>query len=108
MVMRVSIGQCLRGEKKRRKWIDLVGYSVAQLKTHLERQFAKGMTWQNYGSAWHIDHIIPLRVFNYRAADDPDFVRAWGLRNLRPLWAVDNLHKGGRLDATFQPSLALS
>src|SRR6266498_277848 len=35
--------------------IVLVGCSIEQLKRHLEDQFRLGMTWENYGTYWHID-----------------------------------------------------
>lgn len=75
-----------------RSWKCLVGYGPAELREHLERQFLRGMTWDNMGQ-WHIDHIVPLDAFNYINADDPAFRAAWALTNLRPLWAADNVRK---------------
>lgn len=94
------------GVKSRRSWQSLVGYTVSDLKEHLERQFQPGMSWENYGK-WHIDHIIPLAAHNYDTAEAPDFQKAWALSNLRPLWAVENMSKGAKLIAPFQPSLSL-
>jgi hypothetical protein len=65
---------------------------MEELKTHLGRQFLRGMGWHNMGQ-WHIDHIIPLSSFTITGPDDPELRRAWALTNLRPLWAVDNLTK---------------
>lgn len=95
------------GEKSGRKTFALLGYSVAELMAHLEKQFQPGMTWDNYGD-WHIDHIVPLSLFNYETLDDIDFKRAWALSNLQPLWALDNLKKMAKCDISFQPSLALA
>ena len=75
--------------------ISLFGYSVAELSKHLERQFTKGMSWENMGE-WHIDHIVPLSSFTITGPDDPELRRAWALPNLRPLWAAENLHKSSR------------
>lgn len=94
------------GEKGGRTWERLVGYSLSDLRTHLDGLFSPGMTWENFGE-WHIDHIIPLSAHNYDSFENPDFRRAWALSNLRPLWAADNLRKGATLSAPFQPSLAL-
>ena len=94
------------GSKDGRHWEHLVGYSATELKAHLEIQFAEGMSWDNYGE-WHIDHIIPKSAFNFNAAGQIDFIKCWALENLRPLWAVDNIKKGARLQHDFQPSLAL-
>lgn len=74
----------------------IVGYSIADLKVHLERQFKNGMSWENFGK-WHIDHILPVTAFRITGADgeiDASEVRAcWALSNLRPLWARDNVKK---------------
>ncbi|WP_448680016.1 hypothetical protein [Pseudomonas nicosulfuronedens] len=69
---------------------DLLGYSRDDLKLHLERQFVKGMAWDNYGE-WHVDHITPLSSFQQNTIEE---IRAcWALTNLRPIWAKDNLRK---------------
>lgn len=92
-----------------RKWESLVGYTVSDLISHLEKQFLEGMSWDNYGiGGWEIDHIIPLSAHNYETPDDIDFKRAWALSNLRPMWAPDNRSKNNKLIMPFQPSLALA
>jgi hypothetical protein len=71
-------------------------YTIPELCTHLEKQFVRGMTWENYGPEWHIDHILPIASFDIDAADPsncPEFQACWALTNLRPLWKLDNLSK---------------
>jgi len=86
-----------------------VGYTVAKLMAHLEKLFRPGMCWENYGrGGWHIDHIIPRAAFNYQTPQDIDFKRCWALSNLQPLWERENIAKGAKLTAPFQPSLALA
>jgi 5-methylcytosine-specific restriction endonuclease McrA len=70
----------------------LLGYSLPELREHLERQFVRGMSWEKIGD-WHIDHILPLSSFTATSADDPEVRRAWALTNLRPLWAKENMQK---------------
>jgi len=100
--LRLRIGTAIResllsrGERKNgRKWESLVGYTSKDLKRHLERQFAKGMLWDNYGE-WHIDHIISQSSFKYQSPDDLEFVACWAITNLRPLWAEQNSSKGAK------------
>lgn len=90
--MRSAINQRVRDGKGGRSWRDVVGYGPEELMAHLERQFVKGMTWDNVGE-WHIDHIVPLSSFAFDSVDDPEFRRAWALPNLRPLWAAENKSK---------------
>jgi len=85
-----------RGESKGgRSWERLVGYTRDELVRHIERQFLKGMSWKNMGR-WHIDHIVPLSLFQYATAEDPEFRLAWAMTNLRPLWSRENISKGRR------------
>lgn len=94
--MRAAVGQSLRGLKDRSRTFALVGYTVEELKAHLEAQFVEGMSWDNYGPIWHVDHIKPLAVHRITGPDCPEFKAAWALSNLRPLWAIDNIRKGAK------------
>ena len=73
-------GSRAKGEK-------LCGYTVGQLKHHLESLFVEGMNWDNRRE-WHIDHIKPLSLFIKEGVTDPAIINA--LSNLQPLWARDN------------------
>ena len=97
-----------KGSKANRHWEELVGYTVDQLKAHLEKLFKPGMTWENYGTYWHIDHKTPIAVFNFQKPEDIDFRLCWSLKNLQPLQAKDNIRKGAKLEQPFQPSLAIA
>jgi len=90
--MRVAVRSCLRGGEKRAPTFVALGYTVEQLARHLERQFTRGMSWENYGE-WHIDHILPISSFKFSTTDDPEFKACWALANLRPLWAPENMAK---------------
>lgn len=91
-----KIGESLRGNKKGLHWETLVGYNLQDLKGHLEKQFKKGMTWDNYGTYWHIDHRIPLSWFKFNKSNDSEFKKCWALDNLQPKKAKDNLIKQAR------------
>lgn len=73
-----------------------LNYSMNELRRHIERQFSSGMTWDNYGEYWHIDHIRPASSFDLTYPDGDGFKDCWSLSNLRPLLAFDNLSKGSK------------
>lgn len=93
--------------KSGRRTFDMLDFTPEQLRAHLERQFLPGMTWENYGPVWHVDHKVPLSAHNYSTPDHADFKRAWALSNLQPLWASDNRVKSKKLAGPFQPSLQI-
>ena len=91
-----AVREAVRGRKGGCRWEALVGYSLDELVAHLERQFTRGMSWENMGE-WHIDHITPLASFTFKSADCAEFKAAWAITNLRPLWASENMSKGARI-----------
>ena len=59
-----------------------------------EKQFDENMNWDNYGTYWQIDHILPQAAVPYDSLEHPNFQKCWALENLRPLEASENLSKG--------------
>ena len=101
-----AIRGALVNGKNGRHWESLVGYTIDQLKKHIEKNFLPGMNWENR-NLWHIDHKIPILAFNFEKAEDLDFKRCWSLKNLQPLESKQNMIKNSRIDKPFQPSLAM-
>ena len=96
------------GSKANRHWETLVGFTLEDLKVHIEKQFKNGMNWDRFMKGGiHIDHKIPLAVHNFTSPENIDFKRAWALSNLQPMWAIDNLKKSNKLIKPFQPSLLI-
>ncbi len=96
--MGTGIWEGIKKKKAGRHWESLVGYTLKDLRCHLERQFAKGMIWENYGK-WHIDHKTPISFFVFDSPTDVEFRYCWSLDNLQPLWAKDNMSKSNKIIA---------
>ena len=103
----ISINKSLfKKNKNKRHWEALVGYTLKDLRKHIEKQFTEGMFWENYGK-WHIDHEIPISAHNFTKPEHEDFKKCWALSNLQPMWAKENMSKGARLTKPFQQSLLM-
>lgn len=72
-----------------------IGCDLFSLRNYLSSRMTEGITWNNYGTDWVIDHIVPLRLFD--VFDPSDLALAWNYRNLMPLLKKDNLYKEGDL-----------
>jgi hypothetical protein len=94
--MRGNMYHALKAKKGFRKWETLVGYTLEDLIKHLTPQLNGVMTWDNYGTEWHVDHIIPKSWFKYDSAEHPLFRECWALKNLQPKLKADNMRKGNR------------
>ena len=72
--------------------MNLVGCNSIKLREYIEAKFTEGMTWENQGS-WHIDHIQPCCSFDLTSEEEQK--KCFHFTNLQPLWAIENLKKGG-------------
>ena len=103
-----AIHRSIKEGGNRKHWEGLVGYTLQELMQHIEKNFTEGMTWGKFTNGEiHIDHIIPVSRFNFSSYEDIDFKRCWALSNLQPLWAVENMSKGNKINEPFQPYLEL-
>ena len=98
----------LKGNKKSKRWEDLIGYTINDLIKRLEKTIPKGYNWQDLiQGKLHIDHIIPISAFNFDSPEHTDFKRCWDLENLRLLPAEENRIKHNKLNKIFQPALKI-
>lgn len=67
---------------------ELLGCSSEKFKEYIEEQFTDDMNWDNYGTYWQVDHIIPLNLFNMKNKEERLY--AFNYRNCRPLKSEEN------------------
>lgn len=78
------------------KIVQLLGCDWIDFIAHIEAKFQPGMTWNNHGrSGWHFDHIRPLSSFDL--TDPRQLSEGCHFTNVQPLWAADNVRKGGKV-----------
>lgn len=88
--LRQRVRKAIKQGKKGGSVIKDLGCSLETFKLHLQKQFAPGMSWSNYGK-WHLDHVVPLCKFDL--TDRAQFLKACHYSNIQPLWACDNYKK---------------
>jgi len=93
---RIRVALNVKSLLKQQKSITLLGCSIQQYKEHLEKSFEPGMSWENHGTEWHIDHIKPIASFDLQ--DEEQQKLAFNFKNTQALWKADNLSKGSKLD----------
>ena len=86
-----------QGSKHGESTFQHLPYTPVQLREHLEKQFDDNMSWDNYGSYWHLDHIHPQSLLPYDSFQHPNFIKCWSLNNLQPLEAKENIRKSNKI-----------
>ena len=83
-----------RGIERVNKCWGLLGYSVDELKERLSKTMPKGYNWEDFlNGKMDIDHIKPIKDFNYNNISDKGFKDCWDINNLRLLTVYDNRSK---------------
>lgn len=72
-----------------------LGCSIAEFIAYIEAQFAEGMSWNNYGIYWNLDHKLPLAAFDLK--DTEQFKKAAHYSNYQPLTVADNRKKSDHI-----------
>jgi hypothetical protein len=100
--LRSRLSHAIKNGQKIGSAVEDLGYSLDDLKKHLESQFypnsitGEVMSWDNYGrDGWEIDHIEPLAKFDLSIREH--FLNACNYRNLQPLWWQDNAQKSDNI-----------
>lgn len=99
---RCRIGKILKGLIKATNSHELMGCTSAELKKWLEFNFTEGMTFENHGTVWHVDHVIPCSKFDL--ADPEHQLVCFHWSNLKPMLARLNCSKNGRIIADEIPT----
>ena len=83
-----------QGVVKSSRTLDLLGCSHEHFRKHIEERFDENMSWENYGTYWHIDHIRPCASFDLH--DENQQRQCFHYTNLQPLEAKANMSKGAK------------
>jgi hypothetical protein len=71
--------------------MNYIGCNIQYLREWIEYNFTKDMNWDNYGSYWSIDHIIPVCKFDLTNEDEK--LKCWNWSNLVPVTIKYNSSK---------------
>lgn len=94
--LRVRINQVLHGLSKSTNTLNLLGCTVLEWRQWLEFQFQDGMTWENYGQVWEIDHVLPCASFDLSLPEQQK--ECFHFANTQPLFVLDNTRKGASVN----------
>jgi hypothetical protein len=73
----------------------LINTNCDNLIEWFEYQFNDNINWDNYGTDWHCDHLIPISFFNFE--DEEDRIICFHWTNLRPLISTENIQKSNKI-----------
>jgi len=87
---RVALKQAMIGQNPK-KFIDCLGCDLEHLQNWFSLCFKSDMTFENYGTLWEIDHVIPINKFEFEDSTDIELCFSWF--NVMPLYKTENMNK---------------
>ena len=72
------------------------GLGIEQFRKWIEIQFTEELNWENFGTAWQFDHIVPVAYFDFSIEDD--LILCWNFINIRVERIEPNKNRGNRID----------
>lgn len=73
----------------------ILGCDLEFFKKWIEYRFDESINWNNYGTCWHIDHVLPINQFNL--TDETDIRVCYHWTNLQPLLKFENQSKSDNI-----------
>jgi hypothetical protein len=104
--LRRRLSKAIRGQIKSGSAVKDLGCTVLQLIEWLGSKFSSGMTWDNYGSVWTIDHCHPLSAFEL--TDRAQLLAACHYTNLQPMFSAENIKKAATVSPAFAHANAMT
>lgn len=89
--LRTRLRSVLDGKSKSKQTLQYLGCDAGAFRRHLESQFSEEMSWDNYGSFWHIDHIV--ECFRFDLTKESEIEKCFHFSNLRPLDKKENMSR---------------
>ena len=96
-ILRSKVHKMLKNQPT--SYINIIGCNIDFLKKWIEFRFDSNMTWNNFGSYWHIDHILPINKFDLTKPGDINICFHW--TNLQPLQSFENISKSDKLQLHY-------
>ena len=96
-ILRSKVHKMLKNQPT--SYINIIGCNIDFLKKWIAFRFDSNMTWENIGSYWHIDHILPINKFDLTKSENINICFHW--TNLQPLQSLENISKSDKLQLHY-------
>lgn len=96
-IIRTKYHKMIKGRNT--SYEEIIGCCPDTLKKWIEFQFDNKMNWDNMGSYWQIDHILPINKFTFDKDIEINICYNW--TNLQPLNSVENRQKYNNIHLNY-------
>jgi hypothetical protein len=92
--LRKRIWKCLENKSNSSK--EYLGCDIDFYKNWIEYTMEEDMTWENYGTLWNIDHVIPIS--NFDVENNEEAFKAFNWKNTCARYSAENFSKKNKIN----------
>ena len=92
----LSLRRYILEKKPSEAYASYFGLDIENYRKWIELQFTEEIHWDNFGSAWQFDHIVPVTYFDF--SKEEDLKLCWNFINIRIEKVELNKNRGNRID----------
>jgi len=93
---RIRIAVKNKNSKKLNNSLKLTGCTLKEFINWIEYNFNSNMSWDNYGTYWELDHVIPTAFFDLLDINSQKKCFNWS--NIQPLECSKNILKSSKIN----------
>jgi hypothetical protein len=95
-ILRTRLFKTIKGLKSSKSMLSLIGFDITAFREWIEFQLGGTLfTWDNYGTTWDIDHVVPCSSFDLTDHTAKQTCFKWS--NMRPLGKAQNYTKSNKI-----------
>ena len=91
--LRKRIWKCLKNKSNSSK--DILGCDIEHYLNWINHTMSEHMSWENYGTYWNIDHLIPISTFDL--SNPNEVKKAFNWKNTWAMIASENFSKKNKI-----------
>lgn len=94
-ILRTRLIKTIKGIKTSKSLMSYVDVDILTFVKWIEYQWHDNMSWDNYGSLWEVDHVIPCSSYDLTIEENKKECFHWS--NMRPLLKTQNMSKSNKI-----------
>jgi hypothetical protein len=90
--LQIALRRLYTGQAPSKEILNLIGTGKDIFVNHINTYRISGMTDENFGKEWSLDHVVPVDVFD--VSDEQQLKLCYNYHNIMPMFLNDNRIKG--------------
>jgi hypothetical protein len=90
--LQLGLRRLYTGEAPSKELLNLIGTDRDTFVNHVNSYRLSGMTDENFGKEWTLDHVVPVDIFDF--SDEQQLKLCYNYHNIMPMFLNDNRIKG--------------